>query len=94
MPDPDLHAAARVVFETTDTGQSIQLTFLVPVGLLWSGAGLAELFDTCRLAWCGPEPPDTASLADHNRWEDWHLISISEDEGDPQIVLADWKKLM
>jgi hypothetical protein len=99
---PDLQSAARVVFETTDKGRDVQLTFLVPAALLWSGAGLAELFETCRKAWCGPEPdPGEPSeqdrwrwLEEQSRWEDWHLVSIhSDDKDDPQIVLNDWNNL-
>ena len=71
-----LHAtsASKVRFGyCTEDMQEVVVDFVVNSDYLWSADGLADLFDTCRLAYLGDlsEEPTEA-------WESWHLVSARD----------------
>ncbi len=78
-------------YDTEETFDKKSAYFWLPCDLMWSSAGLAQMFEVTRSAWCGSE------ATDEEGWNTWHLVAIHESdeekEVDNRIVInVDWVK--
>lgn len=67
-------SASKVTFAYNDEKCNEQFVIVyVPADWLWSGEGLSEMFDVCRIAFMGDESSNPSEA-----WESWHISECTE----------------
>lgn len=87
MMGEDAASAACVEFIYEDGSSENTQPFIVPEDLLWSGAGLRELFEVCRRLFLGED----GEKRDEDQWNSWRLKSVRYMEDALVVTGVNWR---